>query len=161
MIQSKNSQIKITLLTERGFEKLNNELEFLRNEKRQEIAQKLHEVADDNDLAENDGFLLIKEEQAIIEGRIVELERLLSRVEIITPGCDRGKVRLGSTVTVEGNSMSSETYTIVGTVEANSRNWMISDESPLGRSLLKHKVGDVVEVNAPGGIINFRILSVT
>ncbi len=161
MILSKNSQIKITLLTERGFEKLNNELAVLRNEKRQEIVQKLREVADDNDLAEDDVFLLIKDEQAILEGRIIELERLLNRVEIITPGCDRGKVRLGSTVTIQGNSMSSETYTIVGTVEANSRNWMISDESPLGRSLLEHKVGDVVEVNAPGGIMKFRILSIT
>ena len=161
MIQSKNSQTKITLLTERGFEKLNNELAVLRNEKRQEIVQKLREVADDNDLAEDDVFLLIKDEQAILEGRIIELERLLNRVEIITPGCDRGKVRLGSTVTIQGNSMSSETYTIVGTVEANSRNWMISDESPLGRSLLEHKVGDVVEVNAPGGIMKFRILSIT
>lgn len=161
MILSKNSQIKITLLTERGFEKLNNELAVLRNEKRQEIVQKLREVADDNDLAEDDVFLLIKDEQAILEGRIIELERLLNRVEIITPGCDRGKVQLGSTVTIQGNSMSSETYTIVGTVEANSRNWMISDESPLGRSLLEHKVGDVVEVNAPGGIMKFRILSIT
>ena len=161
MLKIKDSTAKITFLTERGYQKLNQEYEFLRNVKRQEIAQELREVVDDNDLAENDEYLLIKNEQALVEGRINELEILLSRVEIIKPGNDLGKVRLGSTVTVQEGSLSSETFTIVGTVEANSKNGMISDESPLGKSLLKHQVGDVVEVKAPGGTTTFKILSVT
>jgi len=161
MLKIKDSTAKITFLTEKGYQKLNQEYDFLRNVKRQEIAQELREVVDDNDLVENDEYLLIKNEQALVEGRINELEILLSRVEIIKPGNDLGKVRLGSTVTIQEGSLPSETFTIVGTVEANSKNGMISDESPLGKSLLKHQVGDLIEVKAPGGISTYKILSVT
>jgi len=161
MVLTDNTQIKKTFLTERGFEKLNNELEFLRNNKRPEIAKSLRDTADDNDLAENNEYMLIKYEQSIVEGRINELERLLSWVEIITPGSDQGMIRLGSTVTVQEDTYPSETFTIVGTAEANSRNGMISDASPLGKSLLKHQVGDVVEVRTPDGLIKYKILSVS
>jgi len=161
MVLTENTQIKITYLTERGFEKLNSELEFLHNEKRLEIAKNLRDAADDNDLAENNEYMLIKYEQSIIEGRISELERLLSWVDIITPGSDQGTIRLGSTVTIQEDVYPSETYTIVGTAEANSRNGMISDASPLGKSLLKHQVGDVIEVLTPDGLIKYKILSVS
>jgi len=161
MVLTDSTQIKKTFLTERGFEKLNNELEFLRNNKRPEIAKSLRDTADDNDLAENNEYMLIKYEQSIVEGRINELERLLSWVEIITPGSDQGMIRLGSTVTVQEDTYPSETFTIVGTAEANSRNGMISDASPLGKSLLKHQVGDVVEVRTPDGLIKYKILSVS
>jgi transcription elongation factor GreA len=161
MVLTDNTQIKKTFLTERGFEKLNNELEFLRNTKRPEIAKSLRDAADDNDLAENNEYMLIKYEQSIVEGRINELERLLCWVEIITPGSDQGTIRLGSTVTVQEDTYPSETFTIVGTAEANSRNSMISDASPLGKSLLKHQVGDVVEVRTPDGLIKYKILSVS
>lgn len=161
MAQNTEKQTNITLLTEQGFEKLKNELDYLRTVKRAEIALSLHEAAEDNDLEENDEYFLIKNEQAIVEGRISELERLLTRVEIIQPGSDLGKVRLGSTVTIQEDSSPTETYIIVGTAEADSKNGKISDESPLGKSLLKQKVGDIVEVNAPGGITRYKILSVT
>ena len=161
MVQMINNQIKVTFLTERGHEKLKNELDYLRNVRRKEIASNLHDAADDNDLAENDEYLLIKNEQALVEGRISELELLLVRVEIIQPGSDLGKVRLGSTVTIQEDTYPTETYTIVGTAEADSKNGFISDESPLGRALLKNMVGDVVEVNAPDGKIRYKVLSVT
>ena len=161
MIQDVNNHVKITFLTEKGFDKLKNELEYLRGVRRQEIAFNLHEAVDDNDLVENDEYMLIKNEQALVEGRISELELLLGYVEIIQPGSDLGKVRLGSTITVQEDTYPSETYTIVGTAEADSRNGFISDESPLGRALMKNKVGDVVEVNAPDGKIRYKILSVT
>jgi len=160
MVQENNNHIKVTFLTERGYNKLNNELDYLRNVRRQEIALNLREAVDDNDLAENDEYLLVKNEQALVEGRISELEILLSRVEIIQPGDDLGKVRLGSTITIQEDTYPSETYTIVGTAEADSRSGLISDESPLGKALLKHQVGDVVEVNAPDGKIKYKILSV-
>jgi len=160
MIQEINNHVKVTFLTERGYNKLKDELDYLRNVRRQEIASNLREAVDDNDLAENDEYLLIKNEQALVEGRISELEILLSRVEIIQPGNDLGKVRIGSTVTIQEDTYPSETYTIVGTAEADSRSGFISDESPLGKALLKHQVGDVVEVNAPDGKIKYKILSV-
>lgn len=161
MIEAINNQLKVTLLTEKGYEKLKNELDYLRNVRRKEIAQNLHDAVDDNDLVENDEYMLIKNEQALVEGRISELELLLSRVEIIQPGSDLGNVRLGSTVTLQEDTYPSETYVIVGTAEADSRSGLISDISPLGRALLKHKVGDVIEVNAPDGKIRYKILSVT
>ena len=161
MIKAADAPVKITFLTERGYKKLTCELEFLKNTRRNEIAISLHEAADDNDLAENDEYLLIKNEQSIVEGRIRELEILLTRVEIIQPGSDLGRVRLGSTVTVQEDTYPSETFTIVGSAEADSRNGLISDESPLGRALLKHMVGDVIEVKAPDGLIKYKILSVT
>lgn len=161
MIEAINNQLKVTLLTEKGHEKLKNELDDLRNVRRKEIAQNLHDAVDDNDLVENDEYMLIKNEQALVEGRISELELLLSRVEIIQPGSDLGNVRLGSTVTLQEDTYPSETYVIVGTAEADSRSGLISDISPLGRALLKHKVGDVIEVNAPDGKIRYKILSVT
>ena len=161
MIEAINNQLKVTLLTEKGHEKLKNELDYLRNVRRKEIAQNLHDAVDDNDLVENDEYMLIKNEQALVEGRISELELLLSRVEIIQPGSDLGNVRLGSTVTLQEDTYPSETYVIVGTAEADSRSGLISDISPLGRALLKHKVGDVIEVNAPDGKIRYKILSVT
>ncbi len=160
MIQEINNHVKVTFLTERGYNKLKDELDYLRNVRRQEIASNLREAVDDNDLAENDEYLLIKNEQALVEGRISELEILLSRVEIIQPGNDLGKVRIGSTVTIQEDTYPSETYTIVGTAEADSRSGLISDELPLGKALLKHQVGDVVEVNAPDGKIKYKILSV-
>jgi transcription elongation factor GreA len=86
---------------------------------------------------------------------------LLSLVDFIQPGSDLGKVRLGSTVTVQEDTHPSETYTIVGTAEADARNGLISDESPLGKALLKHKVGDMIEVLAPDGKIKYKILSIS
>jgi transcription elongation factor GreA len=161
MVQAINNHIKVTFLTERGYERLNNELDHLRNVRRQEIALNLHEAVEDNDLTENDEYLLIKNEQAIVEGRISELESLLRRVEIIKPGNDLGKIRLGSQVTIQEDTYPSETYAIVGSAEADSRNGFISDASPLGKALLQHQVGDVIEVNAPDGKIRYKILSVT
>ena len=103
----------------------------------------------------------VKEEQSWLEGRISELERILTRVEIITPGSSMGEVILGSIVTIQETGFASETFTIVGTAEANTKEAYISDESPMGRALLGHKVGEDVEIRAPDGIFRVRIISVS
>ena len=151
----------VTYLTEKGLQKLQSELGFLCTTRRQEIADYLHEIMEDSDLAESNEYLLAKDEQALVEGRIRELETLLRHVEIIQPGSIRGVISRGSTVTVQEDEMPSETYTIVGYAEANAREGLISDESPMGRALVGHKVGETVEFAAPDGVLRFRILSVT
>lgn len=153
--------IKKTYLTEKGLNKLQSELEYLRTVKRQEIMEQLQDFNGDNDLSEDNEYLLIKNEQAIVEGRIVELENLLLRVEIILPGSSLGAIRLGSTVTLQDSEGQFETYTIVGSAEANAREGLISDESPMGKALLGRSAGDQVEVVAPVGLLKFRIISVT
>ena len=153
--------VKVTYLTEKGLGKLQAELDYLRTVKRVEIAQRLHEASDNEELSENGEFILAKEEQSWIEGRICELERILTRVEIIKPGNAMSEVTLGSTVTIQENDFPIETFTIVGTAEANTKEANISDESPMGRALLGQKVGEEVEIRAPDGIFLVRIISVT
>jgi transcription elongation factor GreA len=159
--QSLSQPVKITYLTEKGLNKLKAELDYLRTVKRREIMEQLQDFNGESDLSEDNEYLLIKDEQAIVEGRIVELENLLLRVEIIQPGSSRGTIRLGSTVTLQDLEGQIETYTIVGSTEANVREGLISDESPMGKALLGHVVGDDVEVKAPDGLLKFRIVSVT
>jgi transcription elongation factor GreA len=152
---------KVTYLTERGLDKLQAELDYLRNVRRVEVARRLHEAYDNEDLCENVEFMLAKHEQSWVEGRICELESILTRVEIIKPGSAIGEVTLGSTVTIQEDSFPSETFTIVGTAETNTKEGYISNESPMGCALLGHKVGEDVEIRAPDGPFRARIISVT
>jgi transcription elongation factor GreA len=161
MTSTTNPSVKITYLTEKGLAKLQAELDYLRTVKRVEIAQRLHEAYDNEELSENGEFILAKEEQAWVEGRICELECILTRVEIIKPGNAVSEITLGSTVTIQEDGFPIETFTIVGTAEANTKESSISDESPMGRALLGHKVGEEVDIRAPDGIFRVRIISVT
>ncbi len=148
-------------LTPEGLKKLEEELEHLRTVKRQEVAQRLHEAMEDGELIENAEYEAAKNEQAFVEGRILELEHMLAQAQVIEPGKSKDVVRIGSTVVVqEDGNGGSETYTIVGVAEANPREGLISNESPLGLSLLDHKVGDVVEVKAPAGVLRFRVVKI-
>lgn len=160
-IPTTKSWSKVTYLTEKGLDKLQAELDYLRNVKRGEVAQHLREAYDNEELSGDVVFMLTKHEQSWLEGRICELGRILTRVEIIKPGSTLGKVTLGSIVTIQENGFPSETFTIVGTAEANAREAYISDESPMGRALLGHKVGEYVDISAPDGIFLVRIISVT
>ena len=160
MIHTKKPPVGVTYLTEKGLEKLQAELDYLQNVKRDEIAKSLHNAIDNEEPCENGEYMLVKHEQSWVEGRICELKKLLNRVEIIKPGSVMGRVTLGSIVTIQENCFPSETYTIVGTAEANTWKGYISDVSPMGRALLNHKVGDVVEINSPDGIFCVRIISV-
>jgi transcription elongation factor GreA len=148
-------------LTPEGLKKLEEELEHLRTVKRQEVAQRLHEAMEDGELIENAEYEAAKNEQAFVEGRILELEHMLAQAQVIEPGKSKDVVRIGATVVVqEDGNGGSETYTIVGVAEANPREGLISNESPLGLSLLDHKVGDIVEVKAPAGVLRFRVVKI-
>lgn len=152
-----------TYLTSSGFEKLLVELEYLRKVKRPEIAALRRESNGSN---ENDGdtdpeFAMAKNQQAFIEGRIQELEILLSNPEIIDQHQHGDIVDIGSRVTISEIDGSSVSYTIVGPAEASPANGLISFASPLGHSLIGHHVGDEVIVKAPGGVYQVRIIEVS
>jgi transcription elongation factor GreA len=115
---------------------------------------------EDGELIENAEYEAAKNEQAFVEGRILELERMIAQAQIIQPKKSGGVVRIGNTVVVQEGSNAPETYTIVGAAEANPKEGLISNESPLGQSLLERKVGDEVEVRAPAGMLRFKIVKI-
>jgi len=147
-------------VTAEGLKKLEEELEHLRTVKRQEVAQRLHEAMEDGELIENAEYEAAKNEQAFVEGRILELEHMLAQAKIIEPGTSKDQVRIGSTVVVQEDGDKPETYTIVGAAEANPKQGLISNESPLGQALIDHRVGDEVEVLAPAGRLHLRIVKI-
>ncbi len=150
-----------TFVTRDGLKKLGEELEHLRTTRRAEVAERLHNAQDDGELIENAEYEDAKNEQAFVEGRILQLEIMLSNAAIIEESGPDGVVTLGSTVTVkEADSRRSEEYKLVGAVEANPREGRISNESPLGRALLGRKVGDEVKVQAPAGAIKYKITKI-
>jgi transcription elongation factor GreA len=150
-----------TFLTKEGYQKLADELEFLRTDKRKQVAERLHEAMEGGELIENAEYEDAKNEQAFVEGRIQELEIILASAHIIE---DQGKnpttVEVGDTVVVKEGDNDPEEYTIVGAAEANPRKGKISNESPLGRALLNRTVGDEVMVEAPGGMFNVRVVKI-
>ncbi len=147
-------------LTPQGLAKLQEELEYLRTVKRQEVAERLHEAMEDGELIENAEYEAAKNEQAFIEGRILELEDMLSRAVVIETPKNGDVVQIGSTVVIQEDGRKPETYTIVGAAEANPKEGLISNESPLGQALLNKKVGDEVEVQAPSGAFKVRIVKI-
>ena len=147
-------------LTKKGRKKLEDELEFLRDTKRQEVASRLHEAMEDGELIENAEYEAAKNEQAFVEGRILEIEHMLASAQEIKRRRAKDMVRIGSTVVVKQDGSSNETYTIVGAAEANPKEGLISNESPLGRALLEGKVGEEIEVEAPAGVLSFRIVKI-
>jgi transcription elongation factor GreA len=149
-------------LTKEGFEKLQDELDYLRTVKRQEVADRLHEAMEGGELIENAEYEAAKNEQAFVEGRIQELEMLLATARVIED--DKKKkadlVQVGSTVTIQEDGYEEETYTIVGAAEANPRDGKISNESPIGKAILNHRVGEDVQVEAPDGSYKVRIVKI-
>jgi transcription elongation factor GreA len=154
--------IKPVYLTQTGFEKLNDELEYLRVVRRVEIAEALHDAQSGGDSEDNTEYLSIQYEQLLLEMRLSELRRLLSAAQLIVPGNGDGMARLGSTVTIEDEEeMQQESYLIVGSAEADPGTGRISNECPLGRAVLDRRAGECVEVPTPDGLIRYRILAVT
>ena len=115
---------------------------------------------EDGELIENAEYEAAKNEQAFVEGRILELEHMLAQAQIIEPAKSTGVVRIGSTVVIQENGQAAETYTIVGAAEADPREGLISNESPLGQALLDRKVADEIDVRAPAGVIRFRVVKI-
>jgi len=148
-------------LTQEGFLKLKQELNHLKGPVREELTKRLKAAIEMGDLSENADFTSAKEEQGFIEGRILELEKTFKNVKIIeNNNIQNGIVQIGSTIIVKEEDLTEETFYIVGSKEANPKNGKISYESPIGKALLDHKVGDIVRVDTPGGTINFRIMEI-
>jgi transcription elongation factor GreA len=153
---------KPVYVTAEGLEALQAELDDLVNVRRPALAKRLHAAIKQGDLSENADYITAKEEQGFLEGRIRELEAMLRNVELIdNSGAPDGVVNLGCEVTVlEKGYDDNETYHIVGPAEADPSKGKISHESPLGRALIGHRVGDEVAIRAPAGEIHFQILDV-
>jgi transcription elongation factor GreA len=152
-----------SFLTEEGYKKLQDELDTLRHQRRQEIAARLREALEGGDITENAEYEAAKNEQAFVEGRIKELEIILANARIIEPGLTTGGrevVQLGSKVTVQIDDDEAEMYTIVGAAEANPVEGKISNESPLGRAIINANPGTVVDVNTPDGKMKVKILKI-
>jgi transcription elongation factor GreA len=149
-------------LTREGYQKLQDELDHLRTQKREEIANRLHEAMEGGELIENAEYEAAKNEQAFVEGRIKELEILLATAHIIDENPSNDKiVQVGSCVVIqEEGSKEKEDYCIVGVAEADPAGGKISNESPLGRSLLNHKEGDIIQVDAPAGPFTVKLVKV-
>ena len=148
-------------LTSEGVEKLRQELDHLIKVKRPALADRLHKAIQQGDLSENADYIAAKEEQGFLEGRIQQVQVMLRNAVIIAEDTSSDQVVLGSTVTVvEDGFDESETFRIVGPAEADPTNGRVSDESPLGRSLLGHGVGDTITIEAPAGQIAFRIVAI-
>ncbi len=153
-----------TFLTREGMQRIEGELEYLRTVRRQQVAQRLHEAMEGGDIQENAEYEDARNERAFVEGRILELETILSNVVLIEEGTGPSdQVRLGSHVTlveVDGEEGIPETYHVVGSAEADPVAGRISNESPLGRVLMGAQVDDIVTVNAPDGLIRFQIIAI-
>ena len=149
-------------LTREGLEKLKGELEFLKTSGREDIAEKIRVARGYGDLSENSEYDEAKNEQAKIEARIVELEKMLENVTIIEEDVDTDVVTIGVTVTVLDVEFEEElTYRVVGPAEADPMNGLISDDSPVGKALVGAKVGDEVVAEAPMGELRFKILGIS
>jgi transcription elongation factor GreA len=151
-----------SFLTREGYIKLQEELEYLRTKKREEIANRLHEAMEGGELIENAEYEAAKNEQAFVEGRIKELEILLATARVVEDAHQHltGMVQVGSTVTIQEDDLAPEVYTIVGAAEANPVQGKVSNEAPLGKALLNRKAGDRVQVDAPAGACSVQILKV-
>lgn len=139
---------------------MQDELDYLRSVKRQEVADRLHEAMEGGELIEDAEYEAAKNEQAFLEGRIRELEALLANARVIEETGKRDTVQVGAVVTIQEDGSDPEEYIIVGPAEANPRDGKISNESPIGRALMDHQAGDEVKVTAPGGSFTMKILKV-
>lgn len=147
-------------LTQDGLEKLKKELEYLKDVKRKEIAERLEKCISFGDLTENSEYHETKEEQAFIEGRILELEDLVHNAVVVSEEKDNKMyAQIGSTVLV-GSGSRKEEFKIVGVEEANPLAGKISINSPLGKAFLNQSKGAVVEVKTPKGITQYKILKI-
>lgn len=156
-------QEKKNILTYEGLRKYEDELHDLKVVRRQEVAQKIKEAREQGDLSENAEYDAAKDEQRDIELRIEELEKILKNAEVVVEDeVDLGKINIGCCVTILDLEFSEELeYKIVGSQEANSLKGKISNESPVGKALIGHKVGDTVEVETQAGVFTYKVLGIT
>lgn len=162
MFTMKNKSIseKNIYLTTKGLADLQEELKVLKEVKRKEVAEKIQRAREYGDLAENSEYDTAREEQAMIEGRIAELEDMLKNAEVIEEIKENGLVAIGSKVRVQIDGKTDE-FIIVGKVEADPAKKRISNESPVGSALLGAKKGEIVEVTTPAASFKCRILQIS
>lgn len=153
----------ITVLTKDGVAKLEAELENLKTVRRQEVAEKIKVALSFGDLSENSEYDEAKNEQGIVESRIAEIEATLAHAQIIdSDDITTEKVGIGAVVKLLDKEMDEEMeFQIVGTSEANIEKGQMSDESPIGAAIIGKKIGDVVDVETPSGVIQFEVLGIS
>ncbi len=153
---------KKIILTSEGLKKLEDELENLKVVRRAEVAVKIKEARSQGDLSENAEYDAAKEEQAEIESRIVTIEKMLRNVEVIEENeLNNNKINLGNKIKLYDEEFEEEVvYTLVGSAEADPQAGRISNESPLGVALIGHGVNDEIEVEAPDGIVKYKVLEI-
>lgn len=153
---------KKNILTYAGLTKLENELQELKVVKRKEVAQKIKEAREQGDLSENAEYDAAKDEQRDVESRIEEIEKILKNAEVVDEDeIDIEKINVGCKVTVLDKVYNEEIiFRIVGSTEANSLQNMISNESPVGKSLMGKKIGQTVEVETQAGIIKYKVMNI-
>ena len=153
---------KKNLMNYAGLKKLEDELHELKVVRRKEVAEKIKEAREQGDLSENAEYDAAKDEQRDIEARIEELEAILKNAEVVVEDeADTEKINVGCKVLVYDEEFEEEVeFKIVGSTEANSLQGKISNESPLGKALIGAKVGDEISVEAPAGMMNYKILKI-
>lgn len=153
---------KEILLTQEGYQKLEDEVEFLKTVRRREVAERIKVAISFGDISENSEYDEAKNEQAQMEERILKLENMIRRAVIIDESkIDSNIVTIGSIVKVNDIDFEEEVeYVIVGSAEADPYEGKISNESPVGKALLGRTVGDVVDVQVPDGVAKFEILEI-
>jgi transcription elongation factor GreA len=148
-------------LTADGEKKLRAELDELKGPARENLSKRLRSAIQQGDLSENADYISAKEEQGFLEGRILELEQILKNVRTIDEsGQARDMVDIGAHITVQEEDYPPDTYYLVGPKEADPKNGRISYESPIGKALIGHRVGDEVLAETPGGTIKLKIVSI-
>lgn len=154
---------KQTFVTEEGLQKLKDELDYLITEKRKEVVERIKIARSFGDLSENSEYDAAKDEQAFVEGRIIQLEKMIRNAKIITASDSEGdQITIGKTVIIkELPDGEEEEYQIVGSTESNPLEGKISNDSPMAQSLLGKHVGDEVTVQTPAGEMNLKIIKVT
>jgi transcription elongation factor GreA len=154
---------KEVVLTYEGLKKLEEELEFMRGTKRKDIAERIKQALSFGDISENSEYDEAKNEQAQMEGRIVQLENMLKNARVIDEDeVSTEQVSLGAKVKLYDEEFDEEVvYQIVGSTEADPSKFKISNESPVGKALMGKRVGEIAEVAAPDGTIRFKILTIT
>ncbi|SRR6056297_630023 len=154
--------VEEVLLTEEGYEKLEKELEYLEKVKRREIAKRIKIAREFGDISENSEYDDAKNEQAFVEGRIKEIKNMIRNAHVVKDEevTDK-KVNLGTTVVLEDLDTEEKVrYTLVGSAESDPLNYKISNESPIGKSIIGHKIGDKVTVEIPSGEVKYKIVSI-
>ena len=146
-------------ITPQGLKKLQDELADLIRNKRPAVTQRIKDAKELGDLSENAEYITAREEQAVIEGRIMESQDILKKIQVVATPRSKQIVKIGSRLKVKSKSKIFE-YTIVGSTEANPAKGEISNESPLGRGFLGRKKGEAVEISVPAGKIKFTIMEI-